>query len=202
MALAVSGGVFGQRGQRPGRHVRRFHEGAHRASVRPGLSARLAITGCSTMALLASVTLSACSGSTPPSAGASPSFSPGGTASPTSSISASSTATASASASASPTPTESVTPTPTPTPTPTRRPIRISHRRARFPPLPRPPAAAARPDSRIPCSSASARRRFWPGPGALPTAEGSSGTGDAGSPIWPAFIWPAAALRLPAGNFA
>ena len=174
-----------------------------RASARPGLSARLAITGCGTMALLASVTLSACSGSTP-SAGPSPSFSPGGTASPTSSISASSTATASASASGSPTPSESVTPTPTPTPTPhpRRRPrpqrrTRIRRQPARFPPLPRPLAAAAPPDSRIPCSSASAGRRFWPGPGASSTAEESSGTADPGSRIWPALT-----LRLPADDFA
>jgi hypothetical protein len=91
-------------------------------SARPGLSARLAITGCGTMALLASITLSACSGSTP-SAGPSVSFSPGGTGSPTPSTSASSTATASSStatasdsASASPRSTETVPPTPTPTP--------------------------------------------------------------------------------------
>jgi hypothetical protein len=87
-------------------------------SARPGLSAKLAITGCGTMALLASITLSACSGSTP-SAGPSVSFSPGGTGPPTPSSSVSSTATDSASASASPTPTETVSPTPSPTPTKT-----------------------------------------------------------------------------------
>jgi hypothetical protein len=79
-------------------------------SARPGLSARLAITGCGTMALLASITLSACSGSTP-SAGPSVSFSPGGTGSPTPSVSATSTATATDS----PTSTETASPTPTPT---------------------------------------------------------------------------------------
>jgi hypothetical protein len=82
--------------------------------AKTGLSARLAITGCGTMALLASITLSACSGSTP-SAGPSVSFSPGGTGSPTPSISVSSTDTASVSPS--PTPSDSPTPTPTPTET-------------------------------------------------------------------------------------
>src|SRR5580704_173735 len=81
------------------------------ASAKTGLSARMAITGFSTMALVASVTLSACSGSTP-SARPSVSFSPGGTSSPTPSASDTSTATASASAHASTTPTETVTPTP------------------------------------------------------------------------------------------
>lgn len=85
--------------------------------ARTGLSARLAVTGCSTMALIASVTLSACSGSTPSAGGPSPSFSPGGTSTPTPSTSASSTATASASASGTPTPSSSASATPTPTQT-------------------------------------------------------------------------------------
>src|SRR5580704_15699894 len=79
-------------------------------SARPRLSARSAIIGCGTMALLASMTLSACSGSTP-SAGPSVSFSPGGTATPTPSTSATSTATPTDS----PTSTETASPTPTPT---------------------------------------------------------------------------------------
>ena len=77
-------------------------------------SARLAIIGYGTLTLLASATVSACSGSSPPSAGAS--FSPGGTISGTPSPGASDTATASASESPSPsdTATESASPSPSP----------------------------------------------------------------------------------------
>jgi len=81
-------------------------------------SARLAIIGYGTLTLLASVAVSACSGSSPPSAGAS--FSPGGTISGTPSPGASDTATASASESpsASATATESASPSPSPSPSP------------------------------------------------------------------------------------
>src|SRR5215472_17425322 len=81
-------------------------------------SARLAIIGYGTLTLLASVAVSACSGSSPPSAGTS--FSPGGTISGTPSPGSTDTATASESPSASATdmPTESASPSPSPSPSP------------------------------------------------------------------------------------
>ena len=88
------------------------------AITRAGLSARLAVAGWSTVTILVSAAVSACSAGTP-----SPSFSPG-TSSPTPAVSASGTAGASASAStgasasASPPASPAVTPTPSASATP------------------------------------------------------------------------------------
>jgi|SRR5215468_2164259 len=79
-------------------------------------SARLAIIGYGTLTLLASVTVSACSGSSPPSAGAS--FSPGGTISGSPSPGSTDTATASESPSASPSDTSTAPASPSPSPSP------------------------------------------------------------------------------------
>ena len=83
-------------------------------------SARLAIIGYGTLTLLASVTISACSGGSPPSAGAS--LSPGatatGTPSPGASDTATDTATPSDSATPSDTATASASPSPSPSPSP------------------------------------------------------------------------------------
>ena len=83
-------------------------------------SARLAVIGCSTMTILTSVAVSACSGGTP--SAASSSFSPAGTPTPTASASPSGTESHPASASPSPSPSPSGSPTPTPTPTATPTP--------------------------------------------------------------------------------
>ena len=77
-------------------------------------SARLAVIGCSTMTILTSVAVSACSAGTP--SAASSTFSPARTPTPTASASPSGTESHSASASPSPSPSGSPTPTPTPTP--------------------------------------------------------------------------------------
>ncbi len=77
------------------------------------LSARLAVIGCGIMTTLASVAVSACTGSTPPAAPTS--FSPASTTPPTTAISSSSTASGAASVSTSPPATSSVSPSATPT---------------------------------------------------------------------------------------
>jgi hypothetical protein len=82
-----------------------------------GRSARSAIIRLGTMTVLASAAVSACSGSTPPSAGP-PTLSPGVTVSPT----PSGTDTAQESPSATPSPTPSVSPSATPSPSPSPSP--------------------------------------------------------------------------------
>ncbi len=76
--------------------------------ARTGLSARLAVIGCSAMTILASAAVSACTGSTPSSVPTS--FSPAGSTSPTSASSSSSSASASASPSPTPSPSASLVP--------------------------------------------------------------------------------------------
>jgi len=94
-------------------------------------SGRLSAAGCAALTVLASVSLSACSGGTP--SATPPSLSPGGSASGSGSptptdtssggtASPSDTASASPSDTASATPSQSPTPTPTPTPTPSSSP--------------------------------------------------------------------------------
>jgi hypothetical protein len=96
-------------------------------SPRTKRSARLAIIGYSTLTIVASVAISACTGGS--SSATLPSFSPGASLSPTPTALPSSTATASASASASasapasPQSTESVTPSPSPSPSPSPFPV-------------------------------------------------------------------------------
>jgi hypothetical protein len=87
-----------------------------------GHSARLAIIRLGTMTVLASAAVSACSGSSPPSAGPS-SFSPGGTLSPTPGGSATDQGTATDSTSPSPSESAAVTPSPSPSPSPSPIPV-------------------------------------------------------------------------------
>jgi hypothetical protein len=87
-----------------------------------GRSARLAIIRLGTMTVLASAAVSACSGSTPPSAGPS-SFSPGASVSPTPSSSDSSQESTSGTPTPSPSETQSVTPSPSPSPSPSPVPV-------------------------------------------------------------------------------
>lgn len=88
-----------------------------------GGSARSAIIRLGIMTVLASAAVSACSGSTPPSAGPSSSLSPGGSSSPT--PGSTDTVQESPNAASSPTPsqTPSVTPSPSPSPSPSPFPI-------------------------------------------------------------------------------
>jgi len=88
-----------------------------------GHGARLAIIRLGTMTILASAAVSACSGSSPPSAGPS-SFSPGASISPTPSGTATDSGTATASVS--PTPSESPAETPSPSPSPSPSPIPVA----------------------------------------------------------------------------
>lgn len=85
--------------------------------ARTGHSTRLAIIRLGTMTVLASAAVSACSGSTPPSAGPS-SFSPGASLSPTPSGSDSSQESASGTPTPSPAESAAVTPSPSPSPSP------------------------------------------------------------------------------------
>ena len=82
-----------------------------------GRSTRLAIIRLGTMTVLASAAVSACSGSTPPSAGPS-SFSPGATQTPTPGGTDSSQESPSGTPTPSPSQTLSVTPSPSPSPSP------------------------------------------------------------------------------------
>jgi hypothetical protein len=94
----------------------------HMAIAGTGRSARLAIIRLGTMTVLASAAVSACSGSTPPSAGPS-SFSPGASVSPTPSSSDSSQESTSGTPTPSPSETQSVTPSPSPSPSPSPVPV-------------------------------------------------------------------------------
>jgi hypothetical protein len=85
--------------------------------ARTGHSTRLAIIRLGTMTVLASAAVSACSGSTPPSAGPS-SFSPGASLSPTPSGTDSSQESPSGTPTPSPSESPSVTPSPSPSPSP------------------------------------------------------------------------------------
>ena len=93
------------------------------ASARPRRSARLAVIGCTTMTILTSAAVSACSAGTP-KAGAHTSFSPGqptsptpdGTTTPTSSRTVSPSPSASPSPSPSPVQTETAAASPSPSP--------------------------------------------------------------------------------------
>ena len=89
----------------------------HTTIARTGRSTRLAIIRLGTMTVLASAAVSACSGSTPPSAGPS-SFSPGATLTPTPTGTDSSQESASGTPTPSPSQTLSVTPSPSPSPSP------------------------------------------------------------------------------------
>jgi hypothetical protein len=87
-----------------------------------GRSTRLAIIRLGTMTVLASAAISACSGSTPPSAGPS-SFSPGATLTPTPTGTDSSQESASGTPSPGQSESAAVTPSPSPSPSPSPIPI-------------------------------------------------------------------------------
>jgi hypothetical protein len=94
----------------------------HTTVARTGRGARLAIIRLGTMTILASAAVSACSGSTPPSAGPS-SFSPGGTLSPTPGASDSGQGGTSGTPSPSQSESPPVTPSPSPSPSPSPVPV-------------------------------------------------------------------------------
>src|SRR3974390_2429306 len=91
----------------------------------PGHGARLTIIRLGTITVLASAAVSACSGSTPPSAGSTPSFLPGASQSPTPGSSDGSQESPSGTPTPSPSesPSESASPPPSPSPSPSPSPV-------------------------------------------------------------------------------